>query len=215
MSTRRMPAAERKKQILMCAIRVFARSTYHGATTKSIAEEAGVTEALLYRYFGSKREIFKEGIRHTASRLTRGLEEILREDQHRPMYTIWACADYFVSILESHQDLARMIFLVLAEMDQDDVREVYLPFQKAALEALKTSLLSWQERGYVDPAVNVDDAAWLFYGSYILLAQVKQSQGAVRLDPNRVMNLIRPYFTEKGQERLEELSASQRENDPS
>lgn len=209
MSTRRMPAAERKKQIMMSAIRVFARSTYHGATTKNIAEEAGVTEALLYRYFGSKREIFKEGIRHTAGRITRGLEEILKENEHRPMQAIWACADYFVAILESHHDLARMIFLVLAEMDQEDVREAYLPYQKRALNALKQSLLSWQEKGYVDPELNVDDAAWLFFGSYILLAQLKQSHGAVRLDPKRVMGLIRPYFTEKGQERFEELSASQ------
>ena len=41
-----MPAAKRKKQILLSAIRVFARSTYHGATTKNIAEEAGVKLAL-------------------------------------------------------------------------------------------------------------------------------------------------------------------------
>lgn len=206
MSTRRLPAAERKKQILMSAIKVFARSTYHGATTKGIAEEAGVTEALLYRYFGSKREIFKEGIRHTAARLTRGLEERLENHPDQPMRAIWACADYYVSILETHNDLARMIFLVLAEMDQEDVREVYLPYQKAALNALEKSLLSWQQEGFIDPDLDVQDVAWLFFGSYVLLAQVKQSHGAVRLDPHRVMGLIRPYFTKKGQIRFDELA---------
>ncbi len=202
MSTRRMPAAERKKQILMSAIRVFARSTYHGATTKSIAEEAGVTEALLYRYFGSKREIFKEAIRHTAGRLTSGLQEILSANQDHPLEAIWGCVDYYVSILKTHQDLARMIFLVLAEMDEEDVRQAYFPFQKQAVGALKESIIRWQEMGYVDSEINAQDAAWLFFGSYVLLAQPKQSHGSVELDPQRVVGLIRPYLTEKGVERL-------------
>lgn len=200
-----MPAEKRKKQILASAIRVFARSTYHGATTKSIAEEAGVTEALLYRYFGSKREIFKDGISHTASRLTKGLEEILAENEEQPLRAIVGCVDYYVAILENHRDLARMIFLVLAELDEEDVREVYIPYQQRALEAMQRSILGWQERGYVDDELDAWDAAWLFFGSYALLAQVKQSEGAVQIDSRRVVGLIRPYLTQKGLRHLEDV----------
>ncbi len=199
-----MPAKERKKQILMSAIRVFSRSTYHGATTKEIASEAGVTEALLYRYFGSKRDIFTEAIRHTAGRLTQGLEQILSQEQN-PLATISACVDYYVSTLESNRDMARMIFLVLAELDQDDIREVYLPFQKRAVEALARRIEQWQESDYLSDEVNAGDTAWLFFGSYMILAQVQQSEGEVRLDPKRVVGLIRPYLTEKGMKGLDEL----------
>lgn len=205
LSTPRMPAEKRKKQILASAIRVFARSTYHGATTKGIAEEAGVTEALLYRYFGSKREIFKEGISHTASRLVMGLEQILAEHKEQPLKAILGCVDYFVTILENHRDLARMIFLVLAELDEEDVRQVYIPYQERALEVLQESIEGWQERGYVDAEIDSTDAAWLFFGSYVLLAHVKQSEGALELDQSRVVGLIRPYLTPKGLRHLEDV----------
>ena len=205
-STRRMPAAKRKQQILLSAIRVFARSTYHGATTKSIAEEAGVTEALLYRYFGSKRDIFTEAIQHTAGRLTRGLEEILDRHRDDPLEAISECVDYYVNILESHRDMARMIFLVLAELDEEDVRQIYLPIQTQAVEVLAEHIERWQKTGYVVEELNADDTAWLFYGSYMILAQVKQSRGKVRLDPGRVVGLIRPYLTQKGMKSLDDLA---------
>ncbi len=208
MSTRRMPAAKRKRQILLSAIRVFARSTYHGATTKSIAEEAGVTEALLYRYFGSKRDIFTEAIQHTAGHLTEGLEEILAEHADSPLEAISACIEYYVNILESHPDMARMIFLVLAELDEEDVREIYLPFQKQAVAVMAECIRRWQKTGYVVEELNADDSAWLFFGSYMILAQVKQSRGEVRLDPQRVVGLIRPFLTEKGMKDLDDLGQS-------
>lgn len=206
MSTRRMPAAERKQQILLSAIRVFARSTYHGATTKSIAEEAGVTEALLYRYFGSKRDIFTEAVRHTAGRLTRDLEEILKRHRDDPLQAISECVEYYVNILESHADMARMIFLVLAELDEEDIREAYLPFQKRAVEAMADSIIHWQNTGYVVEELNPQDTGWLFFGSYMILAQIKQSRGEVPLVPGRVVGLIRPYLTDKGMESLQGLN---------
>ena len=200
-----MPAAKRKKQILLSAIRVFSRSTYHGATTKEIAEEAGVTEALLYRYFGSKRDIFTEAIQHTSSRLTSGIEEILNEYRDNPLRAISQCVAYYVNTLEKHRDMARMIFLVLAELDEEDVQQIYLPFQKRAVEVLAESIAQWQETGYLVEDVHTEDLAWLFFGSYMILAQIKQSRGEVRLDPRRVVGIIRPYLTEKGMSSLEAL----------
>ncbi len=200
-----MPAEERKKQILLSAIRVFARSTYHGATTKCIAEEAGVTEALLYRYFGSKRDIFTEAIQHTAGRLTQDLEEILQKHRDSPLKALSECVEYYVSILESNRDLSRMIFLVLAELDEDDVREVYIPIQKRAVELMTESIIDWQETGFVVDELNAEDTAWLLFGSYMILAQVKQSRGEVPLDPERVVGLVRPFLTQKGMKSLDDL----------
>jgi AcrR family transcriptional regulator len=54
----RLPAAERRAALLEAASRVFARSSYRGATTAEIAGEAGVSEPILYRHFGSKRELY-------------------------------------------------------------------------------------------------------------------------------------------------------------
>lgn len=55
---RRLPADERRRAIVQAALRVFAAGSYAGATTAEIAREAGVTEPVLYRHFGSKRDLW-------------------------------------------------------------------------------------------------------------------------------------------------------------
>ena len=66
---RRLPASERRKQILRGAVRVFARSNYRAAKVAEIAAEAGVSEALLYKLFPSKQAIFLEILQHMSQRI--------------------------------------------------------------------------------------------------------------------------------------------------
>jgi len=54
----RLPAQERRQAVLDTACRVFFRKSYRGATTAEIAREAGITEPILYRHFGSKRDLY-------------------------------------------------------------------------------------------------------------------------------------------------------------
>ena len=42
--------------------RLFARQDYRSTTTREIAAAAGVTEHLLFRYFGSKAALFREAL---------------------------------------------------------------------------------------------------------------------------------------------------------
>jgi AcrR family transcriptional regulator len=54
----RYKAADRKVQIIEIATRLFARQGFQGTTTKQIAEHAGVTEALIFRHFATKEELY-------------------------------------------------------------------------------------------------------------------------------------------------------------
>ena len=54
----RLSARDRRQQILEVASWIFARKGYQGATTREIAEEAGVNEALLFRHFPSKESLY-------------------------------------------------------------------------------------------------------------------------------------------------------------
>ncbi len=194
MSTKRLPAEKRRKQILRSAIRVFARSTYHGATTKAIAEEAGVTEALIYRYFGSKRALFTAAIHLTSSRITDGLEALLTEHQDNPPAAIEACFTYYAQLLERSEDFAKMIFLVLSELDQQDIRDAYLPYQERVLAMIARTLGHWQKLGFFHADLNIKAAAWLFFGTYLILALAKHSNGDVALNPYHAVALAKPYF---------------------
>jgi AcrR family transcriptional regulator len=54
----RLTAGARRQGVLDAASRVFGRSSYRGATTVEIAREAGISEPILYRHFGSKRDLY-------------------------------------------------------------------------------------------------------------------------------------------------------------
>jgi AcrR family transcriptional regulator len=72
--TARLPKAERRQAVLETACRVFSQSSYRGATTAEIAAEAGVSEPILYRHFGSKRELYLACLEQAWQRL-RGCSE--------------------------------------------------------------------------------------------------------------------------------------------
>jgi TetR/AcrR family transcriptional regulator len=54
----RLSACERRQAVLDTACRVFSQTSYRGATTAEIAREAGISEPILYRHFGSKRDLY-------------------------------------------------------------------------------------------------------------------------------------------------------------
>jgi AcrR family transcriptional regulator len=58
----RRPRGEPRRLLLDAASELFGRQDYRSTTTREIAEAAGVTEALLFRQFGSKAALFRETI---------------------------------------------------------------------------------------------------------------------------------------------------------
>src|SRR5207237_7962338 len=54
----RMAGEERRLQILRVAMRVFSQSGFRGTTTKEIAMAAGVSEAMVFRHFATKEELY-------------------------------------------------------------------------------------------------------------------------------------------------------------
>lgn len=61
----RLPAAQRREQLLDVAAELFAKAGYARATTSELAKAAGVTEPIIYRHFKSKRDLFVALIERT------------------------------------------------------------------------------------------------------------------------------------------------------
>jgi AcrR family transcriptional regulator len=55
---KRIPAADRREQILVVARHLFARQGFRGTTTRQIADQARVNEAILFRHFRSKEALY-------------------------------------------------------------------------------------------------------------------------------------------------------------
>jgi AcrR family transcriptional regulator len=70
----RLPAEERRKQILDSAQQVFFERGSIGTRTRDIAERAGITEPFFYRFFATKDEIYTETILEPLDELVSGLQ---------------------------------------------------------------------------------------------------------------------------------------------
>jgi AcrR family transcriptional regulator len=65
----RLPAAERRQQLLDVAVLTFSKQGYSNTSMNDIAEAAGVTKPVLYQHFSSKRALFLELLRELGGRL--------------------------------------------------------------------------------------------------------------------------------------------------
>jgi AcrR family transcriptional regulator len=62
-ATTRMSADERREAILEVARHEFAAAGFHGTSTETIADAAGISQPYLFRLFGTKKELFVASIR--------------------------------------------------------------------------------------------------------------------------------------------------------
>jgi AcrR family transcriptional regulator len=121
--THRVPFADRREQIIGAALHLFARNGYKGTTTREIAERAEVNEAILFRHFPRKEDLYWAVVDSKCGRpgdlaefrkmlngappreaLVKLAEEILRRNEADPSMTRL----YFFTALENHELSQRM-----------------------------------------------------------------------------------------------------------
>jgi AcrR family transcriptional regulator len=119
---RRMPAPLRREALLAAAEEVFARKGYHGAALDDIAQAAGVSKALIYEHFVSKRELH-------ASLVTAHVEEIFRrleanaETGTTGEERLRGGIDTFLSFVEEHREAWRALFRDAADPEVGDIMQ--------------------------------------------------------------------------------------------
>ncbi|MBI5311161.1 MAG: TetR/AcrR family transcriptional regulator [Actinobacteria bacterium] len=76
----RVPRAQREQQILAVAEHVFAKHGFEAASMEEIARASGVDRALVYQYFGGKRELYDAchtaALQDVTARVLRAIEGI-------------------------------------------------------------------------------------------------------------------------------------------
>ena len=112
----RIPAAQRREQILDAAAKEFGERGYAATTTDQVAQAAGISQPYVVRMFGSKEKLFAEVLDRAKARL----EDLLRTALARPD----------VQALSKKE---RMLFLGRAYVDLVDDGGIVLPLMQAFL----------------------------------------------------------------------------------
>ena len=147
-------------KILAAAQRVYAEHGFRGATTRRIAETAGVNEVTLFRIFGSKDALLEEAVRPNA---TRREVAVLTEEPVDPEAEITAWVGAQLAFLRERRSLIRKAMSELEERPQflACVREG----PECAHRALKNYLEALAARGFIDASPDLPAAIAMLMGA--------------------------------------------------
>jgi AcrR family transcriptional regulator len=88
MKKKRMTGEERKKRIIETAMKVFSKKGFQGAKTKGIAKAAGVSEAMIFKYFKNKNDLYNSIISTINSNMKDHPKEIGIQSQVSNLSTV-------------------------------------------------------------------------------------------------------------------------------
>jgi TetR/AcrR family transcriptional regulator len=93
--TQRLTASDRRSQLIEAAMDLFSRKGFAGTTTKEIARAAGVSEAIIFRHFATKRDLYTAIIEHNihsagARQVLAGIEECMKRSDDEGLFRLIA-----------------------------------------------------------------------------------------------------------------------------
>ena len=102
--------ADPRERLIDAAIAAFSECGFRGATTRRIAESAGVNEVTLFRLFGSKGALLEEAVRQSQSVTTRRADGCLPDEPGDPQAELesWA-REQWRSIRERRSVIRKMM----------------------------------------------------------------------------------------------------------
>jgi AcrR family transcriptional regulator len=119
---RRLPAEDRRRQIIESAREVFASQSFAKVGTADLAKAVGVSEPALYRYFSGKKELFLATLRSTAPKLL-DLWQNIASDVDDPLETLWSIGIDYYDHLQSHSGNMRLQFQAISEAHDPEIRQ--------------------------------------------------------------------------------------------
>ena len=191
-STRpRLTAEARRQAVLDTACRVFAKTSYRGATTAEIAREAGISEPILYRHFGSKRDLYLACLDEAWRGFRAVCEQAIADD---PDQCLGAMADAYMA-RRARIRLVDLWIQSLTEASEDRVIAAALRRQVREVHDFFADVIrDGQARGVIigdrDPVAE----AWIFVGGGLLATMDHRLGGLLGDDLERVRTARRRWL---------------------
>ena len=139
--------------ILEQAQRLFSAYGYHGVSIRDIAQACGLSNAVLYYHFGSKRALYFEVLREHISTLAHSLQGAGAIDGSCRERLANMAHAYAQMILE-YQDTVQILLRDLAQFDWEEVLQMLPDFQTQIPSAVAAVL----EEGIASGEVRALDA---------------------------------------------------------
>ena len=157
------PPADKRRQILDAAIRVFARQGFHATRVSDIADEAGVAYGLVYHYFSSKDEVLNELFIERWSLLLAAIEEA-DKTALSAREKLGAVATF---IFDSYRHDPELMKVIIVEVTRaaNSFGRTHLPEIRRAYDSIAKIVADGQEAGAFRRDIDPTFASMSFYGA--------------------------------------------------
>ena len=157
------PPADRKRQILDAAVRVFARQGFHTCRVSDIADEAGVAYGLVYHYFKSKDQMLNELFAERWSLLLQAIAEVDGKDVsgREKLDTV---ARFIIDSYRHDPDLMKVIIVDVTRAANSFGR-THLPEISRAYDSIAKIVADAQRAGEFRSDIDPQIASMWFYGA--------------------------------------------------
>jgi AcrR family transcriptional regulator len=191
---KRLTSAERRALILKVATRLFAEHHYRSTTLGQIAAEAGVSEALIFKHFTTKKQLFLATIEATGRYLAENLQKLTERNDRPPIQGLREAFRFYFDYLNQDSGTARMIFQVCSELDDKEVREALSAALRRSALIIRRALELGQERGVIRRDIDLEAVTWLLVGCYQVFALMKQVGGEDAWKESTLLGFVTPIL---------------------
>jgi TetR/AcrR family fatty acid metabolism transcriptional regulator len=157
-------AADRRRQLLDAAVRVFARQGFHGCRVSDIADEAGVAYGLVYHYFASKEQIMDELFLERWDVMIAAIGAADARDDLAPREKLYLVSAFIVDSYRHDPELMKVIIVEVTRAANSFGR-THLPKIREAYDGIAEIVRKAQAAGAFKDDVSADFVAMVFYGT--------------------------------------------------
>jgi len=190
-----MEKGGKRHDILKAAIEVFAKNGFRGTTTRDLAAHAEVNEAIIFRHFNTKQELYRAILEEKVSQ-----GHVARCEEARQLGESGDDQKFFETFgrqfLERHEeDSTFMRLLMFSALEGHELSEMFL-----ASLAGRDPLASYIQRRMDDGAFRPMDphlAARAFLGMFVAFVQMQEIFGQKKIktfDRNEVVQTFVSIF---------------------
>jgi AcrR family transcriptional regulator len=190
MSTKRLPAKERRKSILKAAERCVARKGYYSATTADIAAEAGVTEPVLYQHFKNKDDLMEKMRARTQEDINSYVARRALK-QPTPLAGLREIAAATIDFTSRHRNKMRAQIFAIPNLETGGFREIVNQNIKILHNVFVKIMEEARNQGEISEEVDIPNLAWS-YQAMVQLIYIGNALGLDLLfkDKEKYMDLI-------------------------
>jgi TetR/AcrR family fatty acid metabolism transcriptional regulator len=163
-TSRAAAAADKRRQILDAAIRVFATRGFHACRVSDVADEAGVAYGLVYHYFASKEEILNTLFSERWQIMLDAIAEIDRRQEIPARDKLYLVASFIIDSYRHEPDLMKVIIVEVTRAANSFGRD-HLAKIREAYDMIGQIVVKAQREGVFKPDISADFAALMFYGA--------------------------------------------------